>query len=201
MSTKAVIFDMGRVLVNWDVSGGIFRELREVFGEVGERTQKGLAWERLYKEYATGKIFPRDFHNQLCMLTGSTLSFQEFETRWCAIFSPMPGMERLFYRVLQKNKVGLLSDTDPLHWSYLLTCFPWLGKIKNPTLSFNIGHLKPAEQCYQKAAKNLSLSCDDCFYIDDLMDNVQGARAAGMEAVQFAGAERLENVLMRKNFL
>jgi putative hydrolase of the HAD superfamily len=55
---------------------------------------------------------------------------------------------------------------------------------------------KPDPRIYRIAAERLEVETGDCLFVDDQPGFVEGARAAGMDAVQLGGdIARLEDVL------
>ena len=103
----------------------------------------------------------------------------------------MPGMERLVKRVAVNYKVGLLSDTDPLHWHYCLKRFPFLQIFTRPALSYEVGQMKPAAKCYHSAADYAGFDTGQCLFIDDRQENVLGAQKTGMQALIFTSPQKL----------
>ncbi len=198
---ECVIFDLGKVLVDWDLSTGLWPEMKEIFGPPGQRTPIGSKWEILYDQYARGLVAPKYFHHELMNLLGMDLTYDDFVGLWCDIFHPMNGMAKLFAEVGDRIAVGLLSDTDPLHWAYILESYPWLQRIEKPTLSFEIGTLKPDKRSYLQAASNMGFDADKCFFTDDLEKNIQGALACGMDAVRFEGCDALRTELVKRNII
>ena len=198
---SAVVFDLGRVLINWDITETIWDLIREEVGPTGDPGPRRQAFERLYAELATGRITPEGFYQKLKEQVEVRVEFDEFVTSWCEIFFPMQGMEELFGEVEKRVAVGLLSDTDPVHWEYLLPLYPFLKRIKKPTLSFEIGWMKPAPESYLAAARNVGFPPQVCFFTDDRQENVEGARQVGMDAVQFTGAEDMRRQLEARGVL
>jgi HAD superfamily hydrolase (TIGR01509 family) len=189
------------VLVDWDASRGSWTGGLAALGPEGGGHPKRREWGRVYQGFATGQLTPGEFYQESCRILDLTLSPEEFSRGWCDIFFPMEGMEQLFREVKARHPVGLLSDTDPLHWDYLLANFPWLKLVERPTLSFRIGHTKPAPECYQEAVRSLGFEPAACLFVDDLEKNVAGARRVGMEAVRFSGVENLRRELAARGVL
>ena len=198
---SAVIFDLGRVLVNWDITESVWDLIRDEVGPTGDLGSRRQAWERLYAEFATGRLTPEGFYAQLKEQVSVRVGFDQFITDWCEIFFPMEGMEELFIQVEKRIAVGLLSDTDPIHWEYLLPRYPFLKRFLKPTLSFDIGWMKPAPESYLAAAHDVGFPPERCFFVDDKPENVEGARQVGMDAVQFGGAADLRRRLVRRGVL
>jgi len=62
-------------------------------------------------------------------------------------------------------------------------------------LSFQAGAVKPEAKMYQLAAESVGVPAERCLYIDDLPENVEGARQAGMTAAVFESAQQVQRVL------
>lgn len=69
--------------------------------------------------------------------------------------------------------------------------YPFLNLPRGVTVSGEVGLLKPDVAIYQRHAADFGLDPAGCLFIDDVTVNVEGARAAGWQAVQFLGADRL----------
>ena len=192
---------MGKVLVDWDISQGLWGEVIQTIGPQAEDTSPRRDWQRVYNRYATGRIPPKEFHREFCRITGKRMSYREFVPNWCDIFFTMQGAEELFLQLIDKIPVGLLSDTDPLHWEYLKSNYRFLTKIRKPTLSFQIGVLKPAREAYLAAARNTGFPPGECFFTDDRPDNAAGATVVGMDAEVFSGIDRLRSQLIARGVL
>jgi putative hydrolase of the HAD superfamily len=198
---RAVIFDLGRVLVDIDVSKGIFALFAERFSDDPKAVMQKLSADELMNRYNAGQISPEQFHKALCDKFGLRITFQRFAQLWCDILSPVPGMGELLREISSRVCLGLLSDTDPLHWNYLVRKYDVLRCIENPTLSYQIGSVKPCAESYLTAAKNVNTPPQACLYIDDLAVNVKGALAVGMDAVQFEGVIKLREELAARGIL
>jgi 2-haloacid dehalogenase len=73
--------------------------------------------------------------------------------------------------------------------------FPFLSKPRGVTVSGDIGLIKPDVAIYDTHAKSFGLEPAATIFIDDSLPNVEGARAAGWNAVHFTGADRLRSDL------
>ncbi len=191
----AIIFDLGRVLVDLDLSRGIFQKLADQQGEPLDELLPKLLADPLYSDFSTGRMGAADFHHRICERFEMNMSYPEFVDAWCEVLVPMPGMDALLCEVADRWPVGLLSDTDPIHWNDQLERHPWLARIPKPTLSYEIGLLKPDPGCYAAAAHDVGQPAQRCLFIDDLERNVEGARRAGMRAVRFEGRAALRERL------
>lgn len=70
--------------------------------------------------------------------------------------------------------------------------YPFLDLPRGVTVSGEVGLLKPDVAIYQRHAADFGLDPAASLFIDDVTVNVEGARAAGWQAVQFLGANKLK---------
>ena len=189
---EAVIFDLGRVLVAIDDT--LLTE--RLFHGLDTTDSRQLARQTMADpamvEFNTGRIGPETFYEKMRQTYRWDLDFDAFRSLWCRIFYPMEGMENLIRQLHKRVKLGLLSDTDPLHWHYIITTWPWLAIFEKPALSFQLGVMKPDPAIYLTAAENADTPPENCLYVDDLEENVKGARVVGMSAVRFKNMTQLK---------
>jgi 2-haloacid dehalogenase len=69
--------------------------------------------------------------------------------------------------------------------------FPFLRRPRGVTVSGEVGVIKPDPEIYRIHAASFGLEPAATLFIDDSLANVEGARAAGWQAVLFEGAETL----------
>jgi glucose-1-phosphatase len=196
---EAVVFDLGRVLVNVDITRGIFGLFGHSLTNGTEAAVAQMMQEPAYAAYNAGKLTPQQFYKEMKMKFSLEADFAEFARQWCDVFDPMDGMYELVKELGGKVRLGLLSDTDPLHWKYLRRRFEVVALIERPTLSFETGFRKPAKEAYLAAVRNVSTAASRCLYIDDLMENVQGAMDAGLEAIQFVNVGQLRKDMINRS--
>jgi 2-haloacid dehalogenase len=73
--------------------------------------------------------------------------------------------------------------------------FPFLTKPRGVTVSGDIGLIKPDVAIYETHAESFGLEPAATIFIDDSLPNVEGAKAAGWQAVHFTGADKLRSDL------
>jgi len=191
---EAVIFDLGRVIVEIDFTRSLFRLFQD-FEQPSQDFIQQLMEDDLIHRYNTGQIQPWEFYEAVKEKFKLEIGFEEFKDLWCDIFLPMPGMEELIRELEGKVKLGVFSNTDPLHWHHIYDTNPIMEIFTRPTLSFEIGMQKPAAESYRYAARNVDTPVGNCFYIDDLQENVEAARQVGMRGIQFESTAQLRNEL------
>lgn len=191
----AVIFDLGRVLVQVDTQKLWTFFFDHYTADDAQLVLGRIMADPIMMQYSIGRIQTREFYQKLHDDYRLGLSYEEFVFCWCDIFAPMEGMELVVAQLSGKVRLGLLSDTDPLHWDYICRHYPLMQYFPKPTLSFQIGSVKPSRESYLAAASHVGVPPEECLFIDDLQKNVDGAKAAGMMAIRFEGADQLRNNL------
>jgi 2-haloacid dehalogenase len=73
--------------------------------------------------------------------------------------------------------------------------FDFLNRPRGVTVSGEIGLIKPDVAIYERHARDFGLEPSASVFIDDSPKNVEGARAAGWQAVLFEGAGKLRGDL------
>ncbi len=194
---KAVIFDLGRVLVTIDFVRGLLERIGGMdlnFNAVAE-----LAGDSDFIDFSTGRITPEIFYTRIIAKTGLKLDFNEFCSLWCAIFGEMKGMHKLVSILSSKYRLGLLSDTDPLHWGHICNEYPWIPEFfPEPALSYQTGVMKPDFRAFEAAVAAVGVPAHECLFIDDLEKNVNGAREYGLNALRFTDAQKLKADLAKE---
>ncbi len=192
-SIKVVLFDLGRVLVDFDHKRAAERissfcpktplEIYNLFFESGAT----VAFE-------AGKITPEDFYLQVKEMLGLKLSYDSFIPIWNDIFFLSPKNRSIFKLVntlRAKYKTALLSNINTLHYEYLKKNFPVFGVFDQVFLSFQLGLIKPDREIYNKVIQELKVSPQEIFYTDDRADLVQSAKELGIRGCVFASLEQL----------
>jgi putative hydrolase of the HAD superfamily len=57
-------------------------------------------------------------------------------------------------------------------------------------ISAEVGLAKPDPRIYQKAIAALDVTTSEAVFVDDFVENVEGARALGMQAIQFKDTDQ-----------
>lgn len=190
---EAIVFDLGRVLVDVDYQRGLFPLLHSAAQTSHAASE--VYRQPIFKQLNRGDIGPEEFYRQLDAIHELGMDFDDFARAWCDVFHPMEEMERLVATLAQRFPLALLSDTDPLHWTHLRTRLDCVEHFRAIVLSYETGVMKPAQAAFEAATEALGVPAERCLFIDDRADNVRGARRAGMDAVRFRGLAALRREL------
>ena len=114
---------------------------------------------------------------------------------WNKAITMDPEMDKFARGLAVHVPTALASSTDKLHHAKMKSELKCLELFKGEGVSYEIGHLKPEPEFYQKALEKLGSSPANTLFIDDLEENVQGAVEAGLIALRFTSMEKLQEDL------
>jgi HAD superfamily hydrolase (TIGR01509 family) len=192
---RAVIFDIGRVLIRVNVSramdglaSGISLTPQEVWSAI-ENDPRWVDWQE-------GRISPRDWHLNLNKRLGASLTFEQFSEIWNRALDPNPIQADSFLEKLSKNyRMALLSNTDPLHMAHAEASFAFFQFFPNRIYSYRVGTSKPDPLIYREALKVCKVRAEEAVYIDDVAAYAEAAQRLGMRGIVFQSPEQLQTDL------
>ncbi|MGA2317351.1 MAG: HAD family phosphatase [Thermodesulfobacteriota bacterium] len=148
--------------------------------------------------YEVGKVSSLEFFQSLKEFLQLSLSFEEFVPIWDDIFLENQEVSQIILSQKGRWKLGLLSNTNPLHFDYILSKFPIVRVFDQWILSHEVGFKKPAVGIYQKAIEWASVEPQKIIFIDDMEKHVEVAVSLGMQGIHFISAKQLKEELYIK---
>ena len=94
----------------------------------------------------------------------------------------------------------LLSNTNVVHWEFIESNWLISKFFDHTVLSYEVKALKPDEKIYRSVLKKTGVNAHDCFFVDDLQANVEGAKNLGFDAALFTTSESLRGDLAVRGF-
>ena len=189
MKRPALIFDFGNVVAYFDYRKAASK-LGSRLGITGEDLLdrlRPLGFSDLLKEYEAGKIEAEAFSKGVARMVGLEIEHGEFVAAWADIFTANESIVPLI-RSLKADGYTLVlgSNTNDLHAAQFRRQFAeTLDHFDRLVLSYEVGHIKPSAPFYLACAEAAGAEPGDCVFIDDLAENVEGARAAGLLGVLY----------------
>lgn len=194
---KSVIFDLGRVIVPFDFHR-IYVAFEALTGQPAARFREARPTD-LANQFEQGRISSEEFADEYCRRMNVSLPYDRFCDIWCSIFFP----ETLVPEELLRNLAGnyclvLLSNTNRIHFEMIRKTYPLLRHFHHLVLSYEVGELKPSPVIYGRAVQAARCRPDECFFTDDVVEYVHGARQFGIDAVQFESAAQIIGELQQR---
>ena len=202
MRPTAVIFDVGRVLYDWDP-----RFLYERLIPEGEALDAFLA-DVVTPEWHFQHDAGRDFAETSAELTAFYPHHAELIAAWGPRFlesigAPVPGMHALVDE-LEAAGVPLYAITNFSHefWPpFRERESAMFDRFKDVVVSGAEKMVKPDAAIYRLALDRFGLEAERTVFVDDNADNVAGAKGVGLIALRFAGEPRLRAELRELGLL
>ena len=179
------IFDMGNVIIDIDFKRvlGVWSHLSGTpLATLTERFSMG----EVFQKHERGEISDEQFAADLCHEMGIALSFEQFSAGWQAIFVGLrPEVITVFKKLREEgHRVVVLSNTNRLHLDFWPHHYPEIEANTDAMyLSQNLGMRKPEPEIFQHVLEKEGFSAGEAVFFDDAVENIEAARAAGIEAV------------------
>ena len=194
---KAILLDLGKVLVHFDFGRG-YEQLEAVCPYPAKEIRKRIAATGLVPRFETGLIEPEDFVNQLCTILELQIGYDEFSRIWSSIFAHTLIPETMLEGLAARYRLLLLSNTNALHFAMLREKYPLLRHFHDLVLSYEVKAMKPDPAIFRAAVERAGCRPEECFYTDDIAEFVEAAKKTGIDAVQFESAEQLQSAMRER---
>jgi HAD superfamily hydrolase (TIGR01509 family) len=197
---EVILFDLGNVILpfnHYQIAERLslvaqkkeFRDPQRIFSYLFD-LQKGKI-----NDFDIGKVSPPEFFQSLKKHLDLSISFEEFIPLWNDIFVEDQEVSRIILSLKGRWRLGLLSNTDPLHFGYILTKFSIMMAFDKWILSYEVGFQKPAIEIFHKAIEWASVEPQRILFIDDVKKHVEVAVSLGMQCIHFLSAQQLKEEL------
>ena len=192
---KAIIFDLGNVLIHFDAVRAARSFAQEAHVPV-EKVWRHFFTSKVEKAYTRGEITTREFFRHAQRAFHTQVSFRKFEKLWNDIFWENEGVRPILKSLSRRYPLYVISNTNALHFNYVRRRFPGIFRCFKRTFpSHRMGHRKPDPKIFWKVLKTTKLRPEEVVFIDDMPAFVESARRLGMNAVQFRSNARLKKEL------
>lgn len=177
------LFDIGRVLLDFDFESSLSRLFPPATADAAERLTRLLDRK---DEFEAGKIPVDEYTAWALNVLETPASAAEFHDAWRNIFTPNEPMWELVRELHAKgHRLILFSNTNAIHVPWIYEAFPSFSLFHDAVMSYNTGFIKPHREIYQHAIDTHSLVPSETIYIDDLPQNAQTGREVGFHTWQY----------------
>ena len=201
MRQPALIFDFGNVLAFFD-----YRRAMERLGapvglsgrQVMDQLHAGSFLDDL-KSYERGETTAAEFARAVAGGLGLDLDADAFARAWGDIFELNESIAPLIRELKAAGyRLVLGSNTNDIHAAHFRRQFDEvLGQFDALILSYEVGHSKPSPEFYHACVAAAGLPADQCIFIDDLPENIEGAQQAGLNGLVYQDTPGLRRDLAR----
>jgi HAD superfamily hydrolase (TIGR01509 family) len=195
-SADALLFDLGRVVFDIDFPRAIACWAGHA-GCAADDLVKRFVRTETYRHHEVGKISDAAYFDSLRASLGIGISDAQFLEGWNAIFAgEMPGIAPLLARAAKRLPLYVLSNTNNAHVEHFSVVHAdVLGHFREIFLSSSIGLRKPDAATYDHVVKAIGVPAARILFFDDLAENIEGARARGLQAVHVTSPNDVADAL------
>jgi glucose-1-phosphatase len=202
-SIEVIFFDLGNVILPFNhyqiaeklfpfVQKKEFRDPRKIFSCIFDLKNGAI------NPFDAGALSPDEFFQSLKEVLQLSISFEAFAPIWNEIFVEDREVSEIIRSLQGGWRLGLLSNTDPLHFNYILSTFPIVSTLEKWILSYEVGFKKPDARIFQRAMEWASVEPEKILFIDDTQGHVEAAVSLGMQGIHFRSGEQLREELNLK---
>ncbi len=188
---RMVLFDYGNVLEFVDHRRSAARLCEGTGRDADALLRRFLLPRGPLEQLESGMIDADGFRLLAGEAVGREFPPDEFASRFSDMFVMREDTTALLRALRGRYRLGLLSNTNEIHYATTISKHPCFGFFDQVTLSFEVKAMKPAAAIYRDAlAKAAGIPPAEILYLDDIPAYAEAARACGMQALVYdpAGA-------------
>ncbi len=180
------IFDIGNVLIDFD--------LPRLLDKISRHTH--LSLEELYKTWSpedtraleSGAVDSKRHFEEYAKRIGLKWTYDDWKRAWVDIYAFNSRGMKLFDDLKKRGfPVYLLSNLAEYNRDAILMKFEdFFTRSNGNFLSFELGMVKPDPEIYLHVCARIGAPPGKCVFIDDIHENILGARDAGLEVILFS---------------
>jgi len=182
-SPPAIIFDLGKVLVDFDYSIAAKR--------IAAQSQAPVDHGRLFSEhlplllrYENGEVTTQEFVARLLSATGYSGTADDFEKTFGDIFTPIEPMIELHAALRQQGfPTFAFSNTNELAIRHVRQNFPFFANFDGYIYSHEVRSMKPDAKIYEALERLSERSGGELLYIDDRPENIAAGAQRGWQTI------------------
>jgi glucose-1-phosphatase len=184
MTPLAVVFDIGKVLLDFD-----YRIAARRHADHSPLTPEAIhdllnSQSALLAEYETGLLSTEDFFARFRELTRYRAGMAEFRAAFADIFTPIAPVVALHAAVRERGiPTYIFSNTIEIAIGHIRMMYPFYREFTDYVLSYEQGAMKPEPRIYAAVERFAGVPPGRIFYMDDREENIAQARTRGWQAV------------------
>jgi putative hydrolase of the HAD superfamily len=197
---EVIFFDLGNVILpfnNYQIAEKLCRfSQKEEFQEPGKVFSYLFDLENgVINDFDRGRVSPSEFFRSTKKYLGLSIAFEKFIPIWTDIFTENLEVSGIILSLKGSKRLGLLSNTDPLHFKYIVSTFPIVSVFDKWVLSYEVGFKKPDARIFRRAMEWASVEPEKILFIDDTKGHVEAAVSLGMQGIHFHSSQQLKEEL------
>ncbi len=191
----AVVFDLGKVLVDFDYNIAVPRIAARSTLPPAE-IQRFFFRSHLLVDYESGRLTRQNFFKEVRKVIGFRGTIEEFGGFFADIFTPIPPMIELHDGLRRRGvPTYVFSNTNDLAVEHVRRNFPFFRDFDGYIFSYEVKAMKPDDKIYEALEKLAGRHGADILYIDDRPENVAAGAARGWGTILHETPEKTRAAL------
>ena len=200
MNQPAIVFDLGKVLVDFDYSIAA-RRVAARSTQPPENLATFLSSSHALVQLETGLITRQEFFEQVHHATGFLGDVREFGGMFADIFTEISPMIALHSELRRRGlKTYIFSNTNDLAIEHIHRNFPFFQNFDGYIFSYEVKAMKPDAPIYQALEQMTGKRGDEIAYIDDRAENVAGGVTRGWRTILHESPEKTHSAMKAFGF-
>ena len=197
---EAFLFDLGGVIIELDWNR-VFQQWAKhsplSVQEIGNRFEMDDA----YEQHERGQLSAAQYFAHVRAIVNFKGTDEAFVQGWNAVFvNEVNDVVNILPRLKSKLPVYLLTNSNPTHEIFWRTTFPEaINLFTGVFVSSTLGHRKPDRSAFDAVAEKTGIVLTSMLFFDDTIQNVEGARAAGLQAVHVKAPSDVSRAFAQKS--
>lgn len=197
---STIIFDLGGVLYNVEYSK-VEQEFAALMknGATKNTSKKSVTYTRqtqpqIFTEYEIGTISTNEFYDGLRRELGLEADNATISDAWNAmLLGVYSGRNALIWRLKQKYKLAMLSNTNELHINHVKPeCQELFSLFDKLFFSYEMGVRKPDAAIFERVLAEMGCTPQETLFIDDSHQHIESARKLGIQTLWLQHPDSLE---------
>jgi putative hydrolase of the HAD superfamily len=197
---RNIILDMGNVLIEFKPLDYLTQIIAE--RTVAEKVYQEMICKNEWRELDRGAIGEAEALAAISARIPAYAGYvEQFMNGWFKKLKPVAGMEEMIGALKQQGyRIYLLSNASPRIYEYMEQ-LPAIRFFDGYLISCDIQVNKPDQEIYRALLRKYGLVAGECLFIDDLEENIDGAKRAGLQGYVFKGADDLRRYFCERRIL
>jgi epoxide hydrolase-like predicted phosphatase len=192
---RSVISDLGKVVLFFD-NDIFFRKITQYSPfSLGRIKELARANFELVMDFDRGEMTPQQFYEEVIHRFKAKIAVRTFYEIYNDVFSLNQPVLETLKKLRSKYRLVLLSNTDVMRFGFVRQNFPEIFLFDAYVLSYEVGYMKPHPQIYRAALEQAGTKPQECIFIDDMEENIEGAQRLKINTILFTPQTNLEDSL------
>ncbi len=198
---RTLLFDLGNVLLYFSHER-MYEQMGNLCNRSGEEVRELLEEQQALTDFECGRLSRPEMHRLFESLTTVEVDRRRLMRAVSNIFTPNNSLLALLDPLKALGlRLVLLSNTNIAHISFVKKKFDLLAKFDAQILSYEVGSMKPDPPMYEAALDQIGCAPGECFYTDDIVENVERGRGFGLQAEVFIDTQTFISQLEQRNII